>query len=135
MHSHSSCLLHTGLSLLVDFDLCAPTRLVFLTLVSICWWTLACALPLVLSFLTLVSRCWCLVFFKLSPTVSSFLQVVTSSVLFSSSCHQQCLVFFKLCMIISCFLQILCDSVLFSSSCHQQCLVSFKLSVTVSCFH
>ena len=50
MRSHSSCLFNTGQSLLVDFDLCAPTRLVFLTLVSYCWWTLACALPLVLSF-------------------------------------------------------------------------------------
>ena len=71
MRSHSSCLFHTGRSLLVDFglcaltrlvffhtgqsllvdfDLCASTRLVFLTLVSCCWWTLTCALPLVLSF-------------------------------------------------------------------------------------
>ena len=91
MRSHSSCVFHTGQSLLVDislcaptslvffdidqallveFDLCAPTRLdffdigqsllmdfglysptrlVFLTLVSRCWWTLACTLPLVLS--------------------------------------------------------------------------------------
>ena len=39
-----------GQSLLVDFGLCSPTRLVFLTLVSRCWWTLACTLPLVLSF-------------------------------------------------------------------------------------
>ena len=46
-----------GQLLLVDFCLCASTRLVFFTLVSRCWWTLACALPLVLSFLTLVSRC------------------------------------------------------------------------------
>ena len=37
-------------SLLVDFGLCAPTRVVFLILVSRCLWTLACALPLVLSF-------------------------------------------------------------------------------------
>ena len=71
MRFHSSCLFHTGQSLLVDFGLCAstrlfvfdigqsllvnfglcaPTRLVFLTLVSYCWWTLTCALPLVLSF-------------------------------------------------------------------------------------
>ena len=62
---HPSCLFHTGLSLLVDFGLCAstrlvffdtgqsvlvdiglcaPTRLVFFTLVSRCWWTLACVL-------------------------------------------------------------------------------------------
>ena len=39
-----------GQALLVDFDLCAATRIVFFTLVSRCWWTLACALPLVLSF-------------------------------------------------------------------------------------
>ena len=71
MRSHSSFLFDTGQSLLgdfglcaptrlvffdigqlllVDFGLCAPTRLVFFTLVSHCWWTLACALPLVLSF-------------------------------------------------------------------------------------
>ena len=40
-----------GQSLLAGFDLCAPTRLVFLTLVNRCWWTLACALQLVFSFL------------------------------------------------------------------------------------
>ena len=39
-----------GPSLLADFGLCAPTRLVFFALGSHCWWTLACALPLVLSF-------------------------------------------------------------------------------------
>ena len=71
MPFHSSCLFHTDQSLLVDFGLCASTRLVFfdigqalladfglcastrlvfLTLVSRCWWTLACALPLVSSF-------------------------------------------------------------------------------------
>ena len=50
MRSHSSCLFDIGQSLLVDFDLCASTRLVFLTLVSRCWWTLTCVLPLVLSF-------------------------------------------------------------------------------------
>ena len=44
-----SCLFHIGQSLLVDFDLRASTRLVFLSLVSHCWWTLVCALPLVLS--------------------------------------------------------------------------------------
>ena len=47
---HSSYLFHTDQSLLVDFDLYASTRLVFFTLVSRCWWTLTCALPLVLSF-------------------------------------------------------------------------------------
>ena len=68
----------TGQALLVDFDLCAPTRLVFFTLVSRCCRTLACALAIVaffdtgqsllvdfglcaptrLIFLILVSRCW-----------------------------------------------------------------------------
>ena len=61
---HSSCLFDIGQSLLVDFDLCAPTHLIFLVLVSHCWWTLSCTLPIVLSFLTwlvfliLVSHCW-----------------------------------------------------------------------------
>ena len=50
MRFHSSCLFDAGQPLSVDFGMCAPTRLVFLTLVSCCWWTLACALPLVLSF-------------------------------------------------------------------------------------
>ena len=50
VRSHSSCLFHSGQSLSVDFDLCASTRLVFFTLVSRCWWTMACALPLLLSF-------------------------------------------------------------------------------------
>ena len=50
MRSNWSCLFDIGQSLLVDFDLRASTRLVFLTLVSHCWWTLACALPFVLSF-------------------------------------------------------------------------------------
>ena len=60
MRSHSSCLFDIGQSLLVDFfdigqsllvefGLCAPTSLVFLIVVSYCWWTLTCALPLVLS--------------------------------------------------------------------------------------
>ena len=34
----------TDQSLLGDFGLCAPTRLVFFILVSRCLWTLACAL-------------------------------------------------------------------------------------------
>ena len=33
MHFHSSCLFDTGQSLLVDFDLCASTRLVFFDIV------------------------------------------------------------------------------------------------------
>ena len=39
-----------GHLLLVNFDLCAPTRLIFLELVSHYWWTLPRALPFVLSF-------------------------------------------------------------------------------------
>ena len=50
VRSHSSCLFHTGQSLMVDFDLYDPIRLVFFTLVSHCWWTLACTIPFVLSF-------------------------------------------------------------------------------------
>ena len=50
MRFHSSRVFDTGQSLSVDFGLCTSTRLVFLTLVSRCWWTLTCALPLVLSF-------------------------------------------------------------------------------------
>ena len=44
-----SCLFDIGQSLLVEFDLRVLTRLFFLSLVSHCWWTLVCALPLVLS--------------------------------------------------------------------------------------
>ena len=54
MRFHSSSVFDTGQSLSVDFGLCTSTRLVFLTLVNRCWWTLTCAPPLVLSFLTLV---------------------------------------------------------------------------------
>ena len=50
MRSHSSCLFEIGQSQLVEFDLCVPIPLVFLTLVKHCWWTLTCTLPLVLSF-------------------------------------------------------------------------------------
>ena len=46
MRSHSSYLFGIGQSLLVDFGLCAPIRLVFLTLVTYYWWTLTSALPL-----------------------------------------------------------------------------------------
>ena len=97
MRSHSSCLFHTGQSLLVDFGL----RLVFFTLVSRCWWTLACALPLVLSFshwsvavgglwlvrfhssclfFTLVSRCWWTLAYAL-PLVLSFVFDIGQSLL------------------------------------------------------
>ena len=76
MPSHSYCLFDIGQSLLVDFDMCAatglvffdigqsllvdfdlsaPTRLDFMTLVSHCWWTLTCVLPFIL--LPLVSHC------------------------------------------------------------------------------
>ena len=34
-----------GQSLLVDFGLCVPIRRVFLTWVTYYWWTLACMLP------------------------------------------------------------------------------------------
>ena len=64
---------HTGQSLLVDFGLYASTRLVFLTLVSRCWWTLACAFPPVLSVLTLVSRCWWTLACALPLVLSFFL--------------------------------------------------------------
>ena len=57
MRFHSSCLFYTGQSLLVDFGLCASTRLVFfdtgqslLVDFGLCAHTLTCALPLVLSF-------------------------------------------------------------------------------------
>ena len=73
VRSHSSCLFWH--SLLVDFCLCASTRLVFFTLVSCCWWTLACALILVLSFLTLVRRCWWTLSCAL-PLVLSFFRLV-----------------------------------------------------------
>ena len=74
---HSSCLFHTGRSLLVDFGLCAPIRLVFFfTLVRRCWWSLTCVLPLVLSFLTLVSRCWWTLACAL-PLVLSFFTLVS----------------------------------------------------------
>ena len=72
----ASCLFHTGHSLLVDFGLCASTRLVFFTLICRCWWSLACALPFVLSFLTLVSRCWWTLACAL-PLVLSFLTLVS----------------------------------------------------------
>ena len=76
VRSDSSCLFDTGQSLLVDFGLCASTRLVFFTLVGRCWWTLACALPFVLSFfLTLVRRCWWSLTCVL-PLVLSFLTLV-----------------------------------------------------------
>ena len=57
MRFHSSCLFNIGQPLLVDFDLCARTRLVFLTLVSHCWWTLTFPLPLVLSFSHWCKQC------------------------------------------------------------------------------
>ena len=62
VRSHSSCLFHTGQTLLVDFDLCAPTRLISLTLVNHCCWTSvrSCAPthPTRLFFFTLVSHNW-----------------------------------------------------------------------------
>ena len=88
---HSSCLFDTGQSLLVDFCLCAPTRLVFLTLVSRCWWTLACAFPLVLTFSTLVRRCWRTLACAL-PLVLSFSHwAVTVGGLWLVHFHSSCL--------------------------------------------
>ena len=37
MRAHSSCLFQTGKSLLVDFDLCASTRLVFFDIARAPW--------------------------------------------------------------------------------------------------
>ena len=75
---------------LVDFGLCAPTRLFFLTLVSRCWWTLTFALrrydrqtllvdfdlcaPTRLVFFILVSHCWWTLTCVL-PLVMSFSRV------------------------------------------------------------
>ena len=79
VRSHSSCLFHTGQSLLVDFDLCAPTRLISLTLVNHCCWTLVrlCAPthPSRLVFFRLVSHCW-LTLTCTIPLVLSFLTLV-----------------------------------------------------------
>ena len=50
VRSLSSCLFDFGQSLLVDFDLRASARFVFFSLVSHCWCTLTCALPLILYF-------------------------------------------------------------------------------------
>ena len=86
---------HTDQPLLVDFDLCAPTRLVFLTLVSRCWWTLACALPLVLSFLTLVSHCWWTLACA-HPTRLVFFDIGQSLLVGFDLCASTRLVFFTL---------------------------------------
>ena len=40
MRANSSCLFEIGQSMLVEFNFCFPTRFVFLTLVSHCWWSL-----------------------------------------------------------------------------------------------
>ena len=76
----------------MNFGMCPPTRLVFLTVVSCCWWTLTCVLPLVLSFLTLVRRCWWTLACAL-PLVLSFehWSVAVSGRWFVCS-HSSCLV-------------------------------------------
>ena len=91
MLSHSSCLFDTGQLLLVNFDLCAPTRLAFFTLVSNCWWTLACALPLVLSFSTLVRRCWRTLACALALVLSFSHWAVTVGGLWLVHFHSSCL--------------------------------------------
>ena len=96
---HSSCLFHTGQPLLVDFGLCAPTRLVFFTLVSRCWWTLACALPLVLSFFDigqslLVDFVLCvstrLVFFGIGPSLLADFCLCASTLLVFLALVRRC---------------------------------------------
>ena len=112
MLSHSSCLFDTGQLLLVNFDLCAPTRLalfnsgqsllvdfglcastrlVFLTLVRRCWWRLACAFPLVLSFSTLVCRCWRTLACALPLVLSFSHRAVTVGGLWLVRSHSSCL--------------------------------------------
>ena len=58
MCSHSSCLFDTGQSLLVDFDLCASTRLVFFDIGQSLLVNFGLCAPTRPVFLTLVSLCW-----------------------------------------------------------------------------
>ena len=94
MRFNSSCLFDIGQPLLVDFNLCTPTRLVFFTLVSHCWWTLTCALPLVLSFLywsVTVVGLWLACALLLIPIVLSFsLWAVTVGGLWLVRSHSSC---------------------------------------------
>ena len=57
MHFHSSCLFNTGQSLLVDFGLCASTRLVFFDIGQALLADFGLCASTRLMFLTLVSRC------------------------------------------------------------------------------
>ena len=57
MRFHSSCLFHTGQSLLVDFGLCAPTRLVFFDIGQALFVDFDLCASTRLVFLTLVSHC------------------------------------------------------------------------------
>ena len=77
VRSHSSCIFRTGQSLLVDFSLCTSTRLVFLTLVSRCWWTLACVLLPVLSFFFYIGQVLLVDFDLCAPTRLVFLTLVS----------------------------------------------------------
>ena len=108
MRSHSYCLFYIGQSLLVDFDLCAPSRLVFVDIGQSLLVELGLCAPTRFVFFDIDQSL--LVDFGLCAS-TCFLQVVINSVLFSSSCHQQCLVFFKLFPTVSCFLQVVTNSV------------------------
>ena len=57
MRFHSSCLFHTGQSLLVDFGLCAPTRIVFFDIGQALFVDFDLCASTRLVFLTLVSHC------------------------------------------------------------------------------
>ena len=106
MRFRSSCLFHTGQSLLVDFGLCVSTRLVIFTLVSRYWWTLAFALPLVLSFFDigqslLVDFGLCvstrLVFFDIGPSLLTDFSLSAPTRLVFFNIVQSLLVDFGLC--------------------------------------
>ena len=93
MRYHSSCLFHTGQSLLVDFDLCPSTRHVFFTLVSRCWWILTCALPLVLSFFD-TGQSLLVDFGLCAPTRVVFFHICQSLLVDFGLCASTRLVFF-----------------------------------------
>ena len=58
MRSNSSCLFDTGQPLLVDFNSCAPTRLIFFDIGQSLLVDFDLYAPTRLVFLTLVSHCW-----------------------------------------------------------------------------
>ena len=68
-----------GQSLLVDFDLRASTRLVFLTLFTYYWWTLTCAFPLILFVLFDIGQPLLADFDLCVPTHLVFLTLVSHS--------------------------------------------------------